>query len=281
MKLLSSAAVRRIIVADPGYAIISADFDQVEWRILAALAGEQSMIAAIKRGESIHKYAATRLFGPDYTPDEYGRTKNINFTFAFGGGASKIASTYDIPYPEAQKLIADYTKEFPALVRYKRKQQEKVLKSALSSTEYRMVRSLQSRMFALKSNTSQGQKARALVKAQINRICYGKVGYITTPFGRRLPVDAVKPYSVVNYMVQPTAADLMKMALLDVMAEPELEPTVLLPIHDEILGQAPIDRAEYIVKRYAEVMTRKFMGVPITASGEVYGKSWGHGYLRK
>jgi DNA polymerase-1 len=75
--------------------------------------------------------------------------------------------------------------------------------------------------------------------------------------------------------------DLLKEALLDVMNDPELEPTVLLPVHDELLGQAPIDEAEYIAQRYGKVMSREFMGVPITATGKVYGKSWGHGYIRK
>lgn len=278
MKLLSSAAVRRCLVADPGYSIISADFDQIEWRILAALAGERSMIEAIRRGESIHKFAAARLFGDDYTPDQYKRTKNINFTYAFGGGAGKMASTYDIPYAEAERLVKDYTQEFPALNRFKRKRIDTVLRRALAPWEYERVRQLQSRMFGLRP-TPEGRKAQAVLKREINRICHGKTAWITNAFGRRLIVDAVKAYSVVNYEVQSTAADLMKGALIDVMDDPILEPTVLLVIHDEILGQAKKRQAQRIVDRLAGTMTRDFMGIPITASGEVYGKSWGHGYL--
>lgn len=279
MKLLSSAAVRRCLVADDGYSIISADFDQIEWRILAGMAGERTMIDAAKRGESIHKLAAARLFGEDYSPDQYKRTKNINFTWAFGGGAFKMARQYGIPLAEAQQLVKDYTRTFPALNRFKRKQIDAVLRSALTPTEYHRVKQLQSSMFDFRSNAA-GSRAQAAIKAQINRICYGKVGYINNAFGRRLIVDAVKAYTVVNYLVQSTAADLMKMAFLDVMADPICEPTVLLPIHDELLGQALIHEAESVVERYAEIMTREFMGVPITASGEVYGKSWGHGYLK-
>lgn len=269
-----------MLVADPGYAIISADFDQIEWRILAAMSGEQSMIAAIKRGESIHKFAAARLFGEDYSPDQYKRTKNVNFTFAFGGGAGKIASTYGIPYAEADKLVKDYTAQFPALVKFKRKQIDKVLDNALNPFERDAVRRLQSRMFGLRQDTAEGIRARLAIKKQIDRICYDKIAYVTNPFGRVLIVDAIKAYTVVNYLVQSTAADLMKQALIDVMEDLVLEPTVLLVIHDEILGQAPIEQAQGIVTWLADKMTREFKGVPITASGEVYGKSWGHGYMK-
>jgi hypothetical protein len=65
------------------------------------------------------------------------------------------------------------------------------------------------------------------------------------------------------------------------MDDPELEPTVLLPIHDEILGMAKKDKAEYVARRYGEVMTCRYRGVLISASGKVYGKSWGHGYISK
>lgn len=278
MKLLSAATIRRCLIADPGMLIISSDFDQIEWRVIAALSGEQSMIDAAKRGESIHKLAAVRLFGEDYTPDQYKRTKNINFTWAFGGGPGKMARQYGIPYAEAAKLVKDYGEAFPALVAFKRREQEAVLRSALSSNEYRTYKALLGRMFHFRGDTNEGRMQRAVIASEMDRMCRGRIGYITTAFGRRLPVDALKPYTVVNYKVQSTAADIMKNQLLRVMADPELEPTVLLPIHDEILGQAPKAEAEYFAQRYSEVMSTEFMGVPITAGGKVYGKSWGHGY---
>lgn len=279
MKLLSSAAIRRCLIADVGKSILSADFDQIEWRVIAALAGEQSMIEAAKRGESIHKLAAVRLFGTGYNADEYKRTKNVNFTWAFGGGAGTMARRYDIPFDEAKALVDNYQQQFPALVSFKRRETEAILKSALTPMEYKLHRELRSRMYSLRYDTKEGRSARAALQIQINRLLYRKIGHVETPFGRRLVVDANKAYTAVNYKVQSTAADLMKCALLDVMDDPELEPTVLLLIHDEILGQAKKSEAEYIAERYGQVMTREFMGVPITASGKVYGPSWGHGYM--
>ena len=279
MKLLSSAAIRRCLIADPGKSILSADFDQIEWRVIAALAGEQSMIEAAKRGESIHKLTAVKLFGPDYNADQYKRTKNINFTWAFGGGAGTMARRYGIPFDEATELVNNYQEKFPALVTFKRRETEAILKSALTPMEYKIHRELRSRMYAFRYDTKGGKLARAAIQIELKRLLYRKIGYVTTPLGRRLIVDAHKAYTAVNYKVQSTAADLMKHALLDVMADPELEPTVLLLIHDEILGQARKRDAEHIAERYGKVMSREFMGVPITASGKVYGKSWGHGYM--
>lgn len=258
--------------------MLSSDFDQIELRIIAALAGEEVLIEAARRNESLHKATAIKLFGEDFTPDEYKRTKNINFTWAFGGGASTMTRRYGIPIEESTALIRNYESQFPKLKAFKKRQQDKVLRSGLSPEEYKAYKNLLSRMFEIRDDTSEGKKARTAIKLQMARMTYRRTGYITTHFGRRILVDLHKPYTGINYEVQGTAADILKQAFLDVMADPELEPTVLLPIHDELLGQAPKKKAEYIARRYGEVMSREFLGVPITATGEVYGKSWGHGY---
>jgi len=278
VKLLSAAAVRRCIVAEPGYAIISSDFDQIELRVIAGLAGEQSMIEAAKQGISLHLNAANKLFGEQHTPDQYKLSKNINFTWAFGGGAEKMARMYEISMAQARELISNYESQFPALVAFKRREQDKILRTALNDFEYRAYKSLRSKMFNYRSDTREGKLAQAAVRLEIKRLCRGRYGYVTTPFGRRLIVDAEKPYTVVNYQVQSSAADILKTSMLRVMDDPELEPTVLLPVHDELLGMARIREAKYIAERYAKVMTTEFMGVPITAKGKVYGRSWGHGY---
>lgn len=278
MKLLSAETVRRCFIADPGMSILTADFDQIELRVIAALANEPAMIEAAKKGISLHLIAANKLFGEGHTPDQYKLSKNINFTWAFGGGAQKMSDMYSITIGQARELIAEYENQFPALREYKRREQNKILQSALTPSEYRALRELRSRMYHFRQDTVDGRRARVQISLEIKRLCFRKIGWTVNAFGRRLPVDAEKPYTVVNYNVQSTARDIMAHALLRVMADPELEPTVLLPIHDEILGQAPKRDAQRIAERYGEVMTTTFMGVPITASGKVYGKSWGHGY---
>lgn len=280
MKLLSADTIRRCLIADPGYHILTADFDQIELRVLAGLAGEEVLIDAAKKGESLHKTAALRLWGEGYTPDQYRYTKNVNFGWAFGGGATTLSEQTGLPIADCAAIIRDYENQFSALRAYKQRMQNEILDQALTSGEKKAYRSLRHRMHYLRTDTAEGRRARYALELQIKRMMYGKFGYTTNAFGRRLLVEADKAYKVVNYQVQSTAAELMKHALLDVMDDPELEPTVLLPIHDEILGQAPISKAEYIARRYGEVMSREFMGVPITAAGKVYGKSWGHGYRK-
>src|SRR5215471_14462872 len=120
MQLLSAAAIRRCLIADPGMVMFHADYDQIELRVVAALAGEQSMIEAAKNGVSLHVLAANRIFGIDHTPDQYKLSKNINFTFVYGGSAKTMADRYEIEYEEALKLVADYRKSFPALAAFSR-----------------------------------------------------------------------------------------------------------------------------------------------------------------
>lgn len=281
MKLLSSDAIRRCLIADPGMSILSADFDQIELRVIAALAGEQVMIDAAKRGESLHITAALRLWGADYTPDQYRYTKNVNFGWAFGGGAQTLSDQTGLPLAECSSIIRDYETQFPALRAFKRNVIDQVLAQALTPLEKKQYRALRSEMYNLRSDTPDGKRAQALVKSRINFMMRGKTGVLTNPFGRPLIVEADKAYAGVNYLVQSTAAELMKQALLDVMADPRLEPTVLLIVHDELIGQAPERVVERVAERYGRVMTREFRGVPITASGKVYGKSWGDGYGTK
>lgn len=281
MSLLSADTIRRCIIADPGHSIFSADFDQIELRLAAAFARETSLIEAAIRGESLHHIAAIQLFGEGYTPDQYKLTKNGNFGWLYGSGPANLAEQLGIPFAQAKEFTDKYTREFTALNAFRRREQNKVLRSAFTPEAYRLYRSLVSRMFEFRTDTSEGRSARNSVRREVGRLCRGKIGWVVTPYGRRLPVDADKAYTVVNYLIQSTARDIMAEALLRVMDDPELEPTVLLPIHDEILGQARKSKAERIAQRYGEVMSTEFMDVPITATGKVYGRSWGHGYRKQ
>lgn len=258
--------------------ILSADYDQIELRVIAGLAGEKVMIDAAKRGESLHITAALRLWGADYTPDQYRYTKNVNFGWAFGGGAQTLSEQTGLPITECAAIIRDYETQFPALRTFKRKVIDDVQNQALSPQEKKIYRALRSEMYNLRADTRDGISARKMLQARIDSMMRGKVGYVTNPFGRRMIVDAQTAYAGVNYLVQSSAADIMKHAFLRVMNNVLLEPTILLIIHDEILAQAPIRQAEAIAASLGAVMTTEFMGVPITASGKVYGRSWGDGY---
>lgn len=279
MKLLSADVIRRIIVPDPGNALFSVDFDQIELRIAAALAGEESMIQAARDGVSLHVVAATKVFGTDYTPDQYRYTKNLNFGWLFGGGPPTLARQTGLPIATTTVFVRDYESSFRALVAYKRRQQDMILRMALSDRQYRMLRVLRNRMMSYRSDTHEGVLGRSAVRNEIDRLLWGKYAHVTTPFGRKLIVEANKAYKVVNYIVQSSARDVMAQSMLDVMDRPSLARCVLLPIHDELLAQAPTNKVDNVMARFVEIMSREFEGVPLTAGGKIHGPSWGHSYV--
>lgn len=100
---------------------------------------------------------------------------------------------------------------------------------------------------------------------------------VVTPIGRRLPLDEDRLYAATNYMVQSTARDLLAQAIIRLF-DAGLGDYLLLPVHDELLGQAPTEEAEDVVKEIGTVMQTEFMGVEILTETEVYGASWGAGY---
>lgn len=111
------------------------------------------------------------------------------------------------------------------------------------------------------------------------RVEYGAPEVIT-PTGRRLPVDRNRAYTATNYVVQSTARDLLAQALVDVV-DAGLEQYLLLPIHDELLAQAPEADAKEVAQAIKEQMTTTFAGVDIAADAEVGGRSWGSLYGAK
>ena len=102
-------------------------------------------------------------------------------------------------------------------------------------------------------------------------------GFITTPFGRRLPVDKDRPYAALNYMVQSTSRDITAQALVR-LHEKGVTPFVRLPIHDEVLASVPAHRAGDAAAMIGEIMATTFKGVRIGTDPDVGGRSWGSLY---
>lgn len=86
-----------------------------------------------------------------------------------------------------------------------------------------------------------------------------------------------RSFTATNYAVQSVARDILAESLIR-LHDAGFGNNLLLPVHDEVVGQAPVADAAKTVLRMKEVMETDFMGVPILADAEVYGPSWGHGY---
>lgn len=100
---------------------------------------------------------------------------------------------------------------------------------------------------------------------------------VITPIGRRLPLDENRLYAATNYMVQSTARDVLAKAVIRAF-DAGLGDYLLIPIHDELIGQAPVEDAQEIVTELAKVMTTKFQGVELPTDPTVIGFSWGLAY---
>ena len=227
--------VRSMLVADPGKQLVAADFSQIEFRVLAALANEPQMIEAFTAGLDLHDTTAARLYGDGFTPDQRRLAKGVGFGLVYGGGVDTLSRQSGVTKTEAKVAIDKFRRSYPRIGRWSN-----------SLTE---------------------------------SIKFGDP-LVVTSTGRRIPVDRRFTYRAVNYAIQSTAADLFKGALLELDAA-GFGDHLLLPVHDEVIAQAPEGSAAEIAAEMAEVMSGRLGPVPITADAEVVGAAWGHKYDRE
>lgn len=224
--------IRRALIADPGHLMLSADYDQIELRVLAGLADVKGMKRAIAEGSDLHDFTARLVYGEGFTKAHRKLMKGVGFGKVYGGGAATLARQTGAPLAQVKTAVAEYDSVYPEVKRYAR----------------RLQRSAQ----------------------------FGK-REVVTPTGRHLPLDRDRLYSATNYMCQSTARDVLAQALVNLDAA-GLGEHLLMPIHDEVLAQAPAEDAEDVARTLGEVMSTTLYGVPITAGGEVGGRSWGSAY---
>lgn len=225
--------IRRQVIADEGYVIGSADYDQVEFRVLAALANIEQMKYAIHNDIDLHDFTAELVYGKDFTKLQRSIGKGVGFGKVFGGGADTLSRQTGADIDQVRAAIKRYDAVYPELPKFARQLQN----------EQRM-----------------------------------RGGFIVNHNGRYLPLDMHRTYAAVNYSVQSIARDLLAQALID-CANAGLDDYLLLPVHDEILFQAPVDIAAEVAHTVGEVMSGTFIDLPISATGEVYGRTWAHGYV--
>jgi DNA polymerase-1 len=217
--------IRRCFVADEGHVMASVDYQAQELRVLAALAGDRTMMRAFKTGADLHQLTADAA-GVDR---KVGKT--TNFAYVYGSGPRNIAEQCGIAVETARAVVAGFEQSYPQV-------------KQLSQTLQKQARTY---------------------------------GYVTTDFGRRLPVDPERAYSALNYMVQSTSRDITAQGLLR-LHDAGFTPYLRLPIHDEVLASVPADKADWGATRIGELMATTFKGVHIGTDPEVGGRSWGSLY---
>lgn len=239
--------VRKAFIAEPGYQILNADYSQIELRIVASLANDVKMLDAFNKGEDIHTRTAANINGIDIdevTPEIRRTAKSINFGIIYGMGVFGLSLSAGIPRDEAKEFMDKYFELHSSIAKY---------------------------MDTMKD----------LARTQ---------GYVETLFGRRrylpeinsgmMQVRRAAERMAINAPVQGTAADLMKIAMINVSNElkrnfkPE-DYKLILQVHDSLVLEVKKSKAKQIAKIVGKVMCSVYkLKAPITVDIEI-GDNWG------
>lgn len=244
IRTLRGQQIRGAFVADGGKKIISADYSQIELRLIAEISGEQNMIAAFQNGEDIHASTAAKLFDiplEEVSKMQRSQAKTVNFGIIYGQGAFALAEQTGLSRTEAKKMIDSYYESYPRLKEYMAEQVKK-------AQDFGFVETILGRRRHLKDINS----SNFVVKAHAER-------------------------NAVNAPIQGSAADIIKLAMIKIDQELEnqnLETKMLLQVHDELLFEAPIDEVEVAKSLIKKEMESAFStSVPLLVEVGV-GDNW-------
>ncbi|HEX7987364.1 MAG TPA: DNA polymerase, partial [Duganella sp.] len=236
--------IREAFIAPPGSHIVSADYSQIELRIMAHISGDENMLRAFAEGVDIHRATAAEIFGvpPDEVSSEQRRyAKVINFGLIYGMSAFGLASNLGIERAAAQSYIDRYFARFSGVKQYM-------------------------------DDTRLQAKARGYVETVFGRRLW--LPEINSPNGpRRQGAER----AAINAPMQGTAADLIKLAMVAVqnwLEADQLQTKMIMQVHDELVLEVPDAELELVKRKLPELMAGVAqLKVPLTAEVGV-GKNW-------
>lgn len=214
IRTLRGQQIRGAFVAGDGKKIISADYSQIELRLIAEISGEDNMIKAFQNGEDIHASTAAKLFNiplDEVSKIQRSQAKTVNFGILYGQGAFALAEQTGLSRSEAKQMIEAYFETYSKLKAYMAEQVKK-------AREIGYVETILGRKRHLKDISSNN----FVVRAHAER-------------------------NAVNAPIQGSAADVVKMAMIKIQKELEkekLKTRMLLQVHDELVFESPVDEVE-------------------------------------
>ena len=236
--------IRSAFIAEPGHVLISADYSQIELRVLAHLSGDETLTAAFARGDDIHDQTATKVFGADSTLDPHElrrRAKIINYALLYGKTAFTLAKDIGVTQQAAQQFIDAYFAGFP-------------------------------RVRAFIDKTLADAQASGVVKTM-----FGRRRPVPELTSRNFQIRAGAERIAVNMPIQGTAADILKRAMIDVhaaLASANPRARMILTVHDELLFEAPKDEVDDVSALVREKMSNAVkLSVPLDVDVGV-GEDW-------
>ncbi len=237
--------IRRAFVArDENHVLISADYSQIELRLMAAFAQDEAMLAAFRNGEDIHRDTASRVYDvmPAFvTPDQRAKCKMVNFGIIYGISAFGLSQRLKVPRKEAQSLIDTYFKLYPRIRTYMERSIEEARAKGYATT-------ILGRRRTLRDINSRNATARQSAER-----------------------DAM------NTPIQGSAADLIKVAMVRIdraLKAENLRTKMVLQIHDELVFDTPREEVETVKAIVIREMTTALdFGVPLDV-GLGVGDNW-------
>ncbi len=232
------------IPRDENHVLLSADYSQIELRIVASICGDKNMSEAFREGKDIHTATAARVYGipeAEVTKEMRYKAKSVNFGIIYGQSAFGLAENLNIPRGEAKELIENYFREFSGVKKY----MDDTINFA---REYGYVQTLMGRRRYLRDITSNNGVVRG--------------------FAER---------NAINAPIQGTAADMIKVAMINVQAalkQNNFQTKLLLQVHDELVFDVPLNEVEAVKPVIEQAMvTALKLEVPVEV-GIGVGKTW-------
>ena len=236
--------IRKMFVAEEGYTLVDADYSQIELRVLAHIANDETMINAFKNNEDIHTVTASQVLGipaEEITKEQRSSAKAVNFGIVYGIGEFSLSQDLGISVKEAKQYITSYLEKYHGVREY----MERIKEEA---------------------------KANGYVTTMMNRIRY--IPELKSPnfnlrqFGERVAM---------NTPIQGSAADIIKLAMVKVdrrLISEKMKSRLLLQVHDELIVEAHNDEIEKVKAILKEEMENAAkLNVPLVVDMST-GKSW-------
>jgi len=236
--------IRKAFIADEGWVLLSADYSQVELRILAHISGDESLIETFQRGADIHRATASKMFNipeDELTVEQRRAAKTINFGVLYGMSSFRLSNELNISTAQAKDWIDAYFSRYPKIQEYLDRTLDEARRTGKVTT------------------------------------LFGRVRYIPEIHNRSFTVRGNAERMATNAPIQGTAADILKMAMIALdknLGAHRDGPRMLLTVHDEIVIEAPEASAADVAGIVKETMENVFpLAVPLAVDAH-YGKSW-------
>lgn len=237
VKTTQGRRIRQGFIAQENHLLVSLDYSQIELRLLAHFSQDKAMIEAFCHNADIHLETAKKIFGEAKAQEKRAVAKSINFGLIYGMGPKKLSETLKISYQEAKTYIQNYFESFPTVKDFLKAQEDFILENGYSLT-------LLGRMRKFDFHGIQEYQKAAFLREGINAIFQG------------------------------SAADIIKLAMVQIMQE-KLESKLLLQVHDELIFEAPKHCVENEAEKITEIMENiTALRVPLRCSVSI-GENWG------